>query len=194
MINLYKAISLAAALCFSSSIQASSLGFGSITQTGQQLNVELAISGLGDGMADSLSTYDLDILFDSSHLAYVSSSFGDSELGNQLDLFGFGDNFAFSGTVVTGVLNVYEESFDLAEDLNNLQASSFNLATIAFDILKSDISQLQLLVNALGDANGNSLSATLNTATVTTVPVPAAFWLMASGLVALYRKKHCDFR
>jgi len=184
-----KAICLAAVLSFSCTIQASSLGFGSIIQTGQLLNVELTISGLADGEADSLSTYDLDVLFDSSHLEYLSSSFGDTELGNQLDLFDFGDNFTYSGTTAPGVLNIFEESFDFSEDLNELQASSFTLVTVGFDILKSNTSQIQFLVNALGDADGNPLAATLNLAVVTTVPVPAAFWMMASGLAVLYRKK-----
>jgi len=33
------------------------------------------------------------------------------------------------------------------------------------------------------------LGATSTIGTVSTVPVPAAFWFMASGLVVLYRKR-----
>jgi len=167
-----------------------SLGFGESIQTGSKVDVDVTISGLSSGIASSISTYDLDIIFDSSHLSFSSAVFGDSILGNQLDLFYFGENPTdayVDGT--TGNLNIYEVSFDETIDLNELQADSFTLATLTFDVLKSGNTQLSFLVNDLGDAEGNFLTASLTTGTVSTVPVPAAFWLMASGLGLLYRHK-----
>jgi len=167
-----------------------SLGFGESIQTERTVSIDVTISGLGIDQAPSLATYDLEIIFDSSHLSFSGAIFGDSILGNQLDLFNFGENPTdayVDGT--TGNLNIYEVSFDDALDLNDLQADSFTLATLTFDVLKSDNTKLSFLVNDLGDAEGNLLSAILNTGTVSTVPVPAAFWLMASGLGLLYRHK-----
>lgn len=174
---------------FSGISQASILSFGSISQTGQSINVDVVISDLGISDAPSLSTYDLDIQFDFNHLAYSSTTFGDSILGNQLDLSDFGENLTDESLTSAGVLNIYEASFDLTEDLNDLQADSFTLATLTFDVLTNNSSQLSIVINALGDAAGESISADLSSATITTVPVPAAFWLMASGLAVLYKKR-----
>jgi len=188
-IKKYKLLSLTFLLLLSSAANASiSLGFGTAIQAGVTIDVDVTISGLGSDLAPSISTYDLDINFDSSHLSFSGAVLGDSALGNQLDLFGYGDNVTdiFVGV---GSINVYEVSLDYAADLNDLQADSFTLATLTFNILKSGVSPLSLFVNDLGDAENNFLSATLNTGTVSTVPVPAAFWLMASGLGLLYRQK-----
>jgi len=180
----YKLLSIIFLLLVTNVANASiSLGFGESIQTGSTVDVDVTISGLGIEVAPSLATYDLDIIFDSSHLSFSSAIFG-----NQLDLFGFGDNL-MGADEVTGHLNIFEVSFDDPVDLNDYQADSFTLATLTFEILKSDTTQLSIFVNDLGDANDNLLLATLNTGTVSTVPVPAAFWLMASGLGLLYRQK-----
>jgi len=187
----YKLLSIICLLLVTNVANANiSLGFGEPIQTGSTVNIDVTISGLGIDEAPSLATYDLDIIFDSSHLSFSSAVFGDFGLGNQLDLFGFGENPADASiNGITGHLNIYEVSFDDALDLNDLQADSFTLATLTFDALKSDNTQLSFLVNDLGDADENLLSASLTTGTVSTVPVPAAFWLMASGLGLLYRQK-----
>ena len=192
--RLSQLFSLTMLLFITGAAQAVTLSFGSISQTGNSLSVDVNIAGLGSGTAPSVSTYDLDIQFDANHLSYMNSSFGDPVLGNQLDLFDFGINDTFSGTTGAGVLNIFELSLDLIADLNDLQADSFTLATLTFDVLQADTSQLGFLVNALGDAEGNSLATTLNTASVTTVPVPAAFWLMSSGLAILVKKNKVPLR
>jgi len=166
-----------------------SLGFGSVIENGGSIDIDVTISGLGNGEAYSLSSYDLDIIFNSSHLSFSSAAFGDSLLGNQLDLFDFGLNEFGASLTDTGLLNIYEISFDDSDDLNEMQALSFTLATLTFDILKPDVSQLHFFVNDLGDASNNYLGVTSTTGIVSTVPVPAAFWFMASGLVVLYRKR-----
>lgn len=74
--------------CSSSIVQAISLDFipasGSVVQ-GQPLITALAISGLGDHAAPSLSAFDIDVTFDTAILSLNSATFGDPVLGDQLD-------------------------------------------------------------------------------------------------------------
>lgn len=169
-----------------------SLGFGASTQMGSSVSIGIEIAGLvsdKDNGWPALSTYDLNIEFDNSHLKFSSVTYGDPVLGNQLDVFDFGDNDTEFLMSSPGVLNLYEISLDAPEDLNEEQADDFTLATLTFQALKQDSSQLSLIVNDLGDAAGELLTANLVTGNVTTVPVPAAFWMMVCGLAVLSRKK-----
>jgi len=189
-IQTYKLLSLTLLLLSSNLVNATiSLGFGTAVQNGSSIDMVVTISGLGNGVTPSLAAYDLDINFDSNHLAFSSATFGDAILGNQLDFVDYGFHFSEASLSETGVLNIYEISDDDIDDLNDFQADDFTLLTLTFNILKSDVSQLSLSINDLGDTNGDLLSATLNTGHVSTVPVPAAFWLMVSGLAVLYRKR-----
>lgn len=163
------------------------LGFGAPIQSGNSVDIDVVISGLGLDVAPSLSTYDLDILFDSNHLSFLSATFGDSVLGNQLDLFDFGlnDSGASLSSSIADAVNIFEVSLDFAADLNDFQADSFTLATLTFDVLKADSSLLSYFVNDLGDADANFLSASLTMAIVTTVPVPATVWFFGSAIAGL---------
>jgi hypothetical protein len=183
----YKLVVLTMLLLANGIVQAAiNLGVNPIAQSGDSVDIGIVISGLDSGVAPSLSTYDLDLYFDQSQLSFASAVFGDSVLGNQLDLFNFGSNPAFTGITSPGVLNLFELSFDSSADLNDLQADSFTLATLTFNILNAGTSQLDILINALGDADGNSLGdATATPAAITTVPLPPAFFMMFSGLFAV---------
>lgn len=165
------------------------LGFNTVAQSTDSIDVELVISGLGVGVAPSLASYDLDVVFDDSHLAYSHATFGDPILGNQLDLFDFGLNSSAAAVNPSAALNIFEVSFDDSSDLNAFQADTFTLATLSFDLLKTGSSDLSYIVNDLGDAGNNLLVADLTTSTVSNVPIPGAFWLMATGLAMLSRKK-----
>jgi hypothetical protein len=156
-----------------------------ITQIGNSVNVQIGISGLGGNLAPSLGAYDLDLSFDPSHLAFTGAVFGDALLGNQLDLFNFGGNLSGADLTDPGTVNFYEVSFDSVADLNDLQVNSFTLATLSFDVLDFGTSDLTLSVNAFGDAEGNDLPVTTLSTSVTTVPLPSAIFLMASGLMGL---------
>jgi hypothetical protein len=156
-----------------------------ITQIGNSVNVQIGISGLGGNLAPSLGAYDLDLSFDPSHLAFTGAVFGDALLGNQLDLFNFGGNLSGADLTDPGTVNFYEVSFDSVTDLNDLQVNSFTLATLSFDVLDFGTSDLTLSVNAFGDAEGNDLPVTTLSTSVTTVPLPSAIFLMASGLMGL---------
>lgn len=168
--------------------QAISIGFNPVSQsvtTGDTIMTDVVISELGSGVAPSISTYDLDVTFDDSHLSFVSTSFG-----NQLDLFGLGS--ITSDTLTgAGVLNIFELSFDLPADLDALQAGSFTLATITFDVLTADSSALGIVINALGDSFGDPLASDVTAGNITStdgvvsVPEPAVALLLLPGLAAL---------
>ncbi|MEE9398524.1 MAG: hypothetical protein V3V31_16115 [Methylococcales bacterium] len=175
-------------LMTSGMVQAISIGFNPVSQsvtTGDTIITDVVISDLGSGAAPSIGTYDLDITFDDSHLSFVSTSFG-----NQLDLFGLGST---ASDILTGagVLNLFELSFDLPADLDALQADSFSLATLTFDVLTTNSSALGIVVNALGDSLANPLTADVAAGNITstdltvTVPEPAVLLLLLPGLIAL---------
>jgi hypothetical protein len=181
---------LIAALLLSTSGFAESaitLGVTPLSQSASSIGVGITISGLGAGEAPSLGSYDLDLNFDDSHLEYVGTRFGDPVLGDELDVLDFGANVTSVGSSGSGVLNLFELSFDSPEDLNTLQADNFILAVVTFNFLQAGSSPLSLVVNALGDADGNALTASVSSATVAPVPLPSAFWLMATGLAAVFR-------
>ena len=163
------------------------LSIARITQTGHSMDIDMGISGLGSGAAPSLSTYDLDLEFDPAYLAFATVRYGDPLLGNQLDLFNLGSNAAAAGVASPGVVNLFELSGDSVADLNTLQASSFILATVTFDVLMAGTSPFGLVSTALGDADGNALPHIIVApATITTVPLPPAFFMMFPGLFAVF--------
>jgi len=158
---------------------------------GDIVSFDVKISGLeGDAFdpnAPSLSTYDLDVLFDSTILTYRDTTFGDPVLGNQLDLFGFGSiqSAADLGTLA----NVFELSLDLPFDLVDFQAGFFTLFTIDFDATAAGTSDASLSVLALGDEWGDPLDASVTNARIevkaTSVPEPSILLLFVLGLVGL---------
>jgi hypothetical protein len=167
------------------------VGFAPATQNvnvGVPVNVALVILGLGNGAAPSLSTFDLDVTFDGNILSFLGATFGDPVLGEQLDLFGFGSLTSVAPGL--GVVNLFELSLDSPADLNALQAASFTLATLTFSTPSAGFSNLGIAVNALGDAHGDSLAATIALGSVTSmgstaVSEPVSLLLVLAGLMAL---------
>lgn len=185
--------------CFSghTAAQAISLDLIPASQSvvqGHAVAVTLVISGLGDLVAPSLSAFDVDLTFNPAILAFQGAVFGDPVLGDQLDLAGLGGNPMSASLTLPGLLNLFEISFDLSDDLNALQADTFTLATLTFTALTQGSSALTLAVNALGDANGDPLAATVGAAgsiTVTApsptgVPEPASALLVLTGALGLF--------
>ena len=190
-LKLYKQLSLIALLLANGMVQgAINLNINPTTQTGNSVEIGIAISGLDSGAAPSLSTYDLDLKYDSNQLSFVGAAFGDPVLGNQLDLLNFGSNLTAAEISSSGVVNLFELSFDSPGELNSLQADSFTLATLTFNVLGAGTSQFDIVINALGDADGNSLGdVTATSVAITTVPLPPASFMMFSGLFAVLATK-----
>src|SRR5687768_11422445 len=82
---------------------------------GDNIEVQVRISGLGDATAPALGVYDVNFNYDASLFNFSSILWGDSTLGNQLDLRNFGSLQDSSSRL--GGLNVFELSFDDAMDL-----------------------------------------------------------------------------
>ena len=150
---------------------------------GTPVTVDIAISGLGDMVSPSVSTFDIDVIFDPGILSFDSVTFGD-----QLDIFGLGDiRGVDSGTA--GMVNLFELSLDLASDLDTLQLSAFTLATLTFDSNAVGTSAISLALNYLGDSNGDPLMATIQDGSVsviaapTSVPEPTTWLLVGLGLL-----------
>jgi len=183
---------IAIPLLFGGPVQAITIGFnpsGQVANLGNPVSVALTISDLGDLTSPSLSTFDLDVIYDPTILGFTSAAYGDPILGDQLDLFGLGSLTATTPGV--GSVNLFELSFDLPDDLDNLQVGSFTLATITFDTVGIGTSSLGLNINALGDANGDPLAANLENGSISSVPEPSTLLLIASGLIgiATFRRK-----
>jgi hypothetical protein len=145
---------------------------------GAQTIVLLKISGLGNGIAPSIGTFDIDLQFDPAILTFDNAVFG-----NQLDVLGLGDIQVV--TPVLGVVNLFELSLDFESDLDTLQAPEFTLATLVFESFGTGTSPLALSLNALGDAAGNSLDAELIDGAITVseasiVPEPSYLSIVAA--------------
>ncbi|MGD1919486.1 MAG: cohesin domain-containing protein [Pleurocapsa sp.] len=133
---------------------------------GDKVDVELDISGLGNGIAPSVSAFDVDVTFDPSVISFDSVTFG-----NQLSL---NSTPLFQDGIVTcsGILNLAEISDDTPTDLNDLQAPDFTLATISFNTVSTGSSNLGISLNDLGDAAGDPLTVDNFNAGTVTVAVP----------------------
>ncbi len=175
--------------------QAITLSFNPIAQNiaaGSPVDVALVISGLGDGIAPSLSTFDVDVSFDPGILDFSAVTFspllGDLAFGEAVT--------SFDGSV-PGVVNLFELSllegdsvtciFCIPPFLDDLQPASFILATITFDSLSAGTSTLGIKLNALADAFGEPLTAEASDANITvngsSVPESTALMLLGAGLM-----------
>jgi len=184
MKRILSSIIAAAALAFfiATTSYAAFVGLDPESQTatvGNPVNVDVFISGLGDSTAPSLGTFDLIIRFDENILSFTDAAFG-----NQLDIWGLGS--LTEVTPATGAVEIFQVSYDSAEDLLTYQAGSFSLATLTFDTLSVGISPLSIEVISLGDAYGDSLAADLGSGSVSAVPIPGAVWLLGSGFLGLF--------
>lgn len=154
---------------------------------GDNLEVQVRISGLNDASAPSLGDYDVNFSYDTSLFDFSGIAWGDSILGNQLDLSGFGS----LQDVSSGLdwLRAFELSFDDALDLESLQAGEFTLFSVLLNAAVIGSGSFSLTTNALGDAYGNGLSIDAITGTTVdvgsvSVPEPSSLLLLL-GLLAI---------
>jgi hypothetical protein len=152
---------------------------------GDDLTLNVNISGLNNNNA-SLGVYDLTLNYDSSLFAVKSIQFGDNAKGNQLDLTGYGS--VQTNDAGNGWINLFELSFDAADDLNVFQADDFRLFSVIFTALDQGTSLFSINANSIGDAFGNNLALDgINNSqvNVTSVPEPTGIALMGLGVLAL---------
>jgi hypothetical protein len=113
---------------------------------------------------------------------------GDSTLGNQLDLNGFGSLQDSSSGL--DWLSALEISFDDALDLELLQAGEFTLFSVLLNAVAIGSGNFSLTTNALGDAYGNDLfidtitGTTVNVASIS-VPEPSSLLLLLGMLAVI---------
>jgi hypothetical protein len=139
-----------------------SIGSANLSPAGST-TVGLDISGLGNGTA--LGAFDVSVAFNPNVVSLSTASYGDSALGDQLNLEGLG---TFTSTTQgTGTVELAELSFDTASALTSAQALNFTLASLTFNAVGSGTSALDVSVNALGDQLGNSISPTIEDGTIT---------------------------
>lgn len=153
-------------------------------ELGNQVAVDVAIEDLGDFASPSLSTLDIDVLFDDTLLSVVGVAFG-----SELDQGGFGSiqgDFSFPGGH-----NAFEVSLEDAVDLVANQPASFVLFTLTFDTLAVGTSPLDLIIQDLADEQvpSNFISADTSSGSITvtlptpTVPEPGVLALVVLGLL-----------
>ncbi|PUA28352.1 MAG: hypothetical protein B0W54_17985 [Cellvibrio sp. 79] len=152
---------------------------------GDTLELQVRVSGLDDQAAPSLGVYDLNLGFDAALFSLSAVHWGDSVLGNQLDLAGFGS--LQESTLGANWLNLFELSFDSIADLDLLQAGDFTLFSVLLTAQAIGEGNLSLWINALGDASGNALSATEPNGLAVTVggvevPEPSSLLLLLGAL------------
>jgi hypothetical protein len=165
---------------------------------GSDFVINAIISDLGDGVSPSISVFDLVLSFDETVLSIDTT---DADVDNvidsvtldpdgNLDVLGLGGNILEAYLGAPGALTLLDSSLDDPQDLIDFQAGSFILATMTFQASALGTSALSWTVNDLGDENGDLLSATLNTGSVTvisgsTAPIPSSLLLLAAGLLGL---------
>jgi len=171
------------------------------------VSLDLVISGLNAGGADSLGDFDIDIGFDSAALSFQGYS-----LGASLGDIGLGEAFDFSlGESSVGVVNLAEVSlleadagtcfFCITPYLNDIQSDTFTLATLDFrvDVLAVGSSTGVFFdsIYSLGDGFGSALlydgfsNAIISNVGTISVPEPTSLALMVLGLfgVAVARQR-----
>jgi hypothetical protein len=147
---------------------------------GLSFDLELVVSGLGDGAPPSLGSYDFDISFDPSRLAFDSLSFGTDLGAGSLQSFSAG----------AGVVDLAEVSLLSPAQLDLLQGDSFVLATLRFTPIATGTSSVGFTQAIVGDGFGRPLEVALGGARVDVervIPEPAALALFALGALVVAR-------
>ena len=148
---------------------------------GEQVEVTVEVSGLGDGEAPSLGAFDLDLTFAPALLAADEDTIS---AGSFLGVLGT-EALAW-GSVNGGVGNVQVISLLSPDDLDALQGASFVLGTVSFDALALGSGSFEITRAALSNAFGLPLTVdAFVDATVTIVPEASTALLLAAGLAGL---------
>jgi hypothetical protein len=186
---------LAVSFMFASVANSAILSLTPNTQTalpGSSVSVTVMIDGLGDGVALSLSSYDIWIGFDTSVLSFTGYSLFD-ELGGVADA----DDFSWGDALDPNYVNIAEVSYLDFFDLNDYQPGGFALAELFFTVnpLAGRLTtELSIVDWYLEDAAGtpNEIGVTgLNNASID-VPAPAALTLMGLSLLTMFVRQKSE--
>lgn len=200
MNGFYKYLAAVLLGCLALNAQAVVLSLSPSTQNvspGDAVSVDLSISGLGTGASPSLGTFDVTVGFDTSVLSFVDAVFTDS-----LGSLAFFEAFAFfDDTVGPGLVELVNTSLLEADSatcilcfgpyLNDIQGSSFVLATLNFTAIAPGTSPLSLSGVLLGDENAQALvpddvtGAAVTVIGAAVVPVPGTLLLVCLGMLGI---------
>jgi hypothetical protein len=148
------------------------------TAVGSEISFDVVVSDLG---GESVGSYDLDLSFDGSKLAFTSFDFGAFLGGTAASLQSAG--------AAGGVLDAAEVSLLLPAELDALQGDSFALGTVRFAVLAEGTSDVNVTQAIVGNGVGRPLqvgsvgSVRVNAGPA--IPEPSAFALFGIGLTAV---------
>jgi len=204
--RLFDIYALIALLIFSSALSAATINLSTVKNSyslGETFNVYFNISGLTSNPADSLSGFDLDILYDEAVLTFAGSTFSDPILGNQLD-FGEPGALPFFGDVddsVNGALNAFGISGNSGTVLDANQSDQFAFLGLTFTVNANATAQstlisidmnypfLMFLDSDFGDLNTNiphsDLLISISSTPSTAIPEPNILLLVTAGVLIL---------
>jgi hypothetical protein len=160
----------------------------SAINVGDNIEVQVRISGLSDASAPSLGVYDVNFNYDASLFSFSSILWSDSTLGNQLDLNSTGSLQDSSSGL--GWLRALEVSFDDATDLELLQTGEFTLFSVLLNVIAIGSGNFSLTTNVIGDVYGNDLFTDTITGTTVdvrsiSVPEPSSLLLLLGMLAVI---------
>jgi hypothetical protein len=144
---------------------------------GDSVAIALNVSGLVDNAAPSLGNYEIDVAWDAGVVQLNGVS-----LGDQLALGVFGSTSTI--TIGAGTVNLLELSLESVADLNSLQAGSFTIATLTFQLIAVGSSAITPTVTVVRDATGSALAVdAISGAVVSAIPEPSTAVLCMVGLL-----------
>lgn len=188
---------LFAALCAPSAAQAltlslTPLGGGSVVQ-GQSVTVVVGYSGLTAGSAQSLTAFELDVLYDEVLLDFTGLTWG-TQLGDPtctlIDL-GPGCEALAEFSTGSGIVELGESTLLDAATINAAQAASGVVATLQFTAVMVGNSSLDFgQLVASGTISGTTEDTLVangvgSSLAITPVPEPASASLVVLGLAAM---------
>ena len=192
-----------AACCFATSAQAVTVTLAPasiLVATGGNFEVSLSISNLTGTPGDSLSGFDVNLLFDPSFLELTGFKFTDAASNSNQLALPEPDNLPFAGdvTAAAGIIDAFAASGNSASVLDSAQLNSFNFLTLTFKALSATtLTEISLDTADPGllflDSGSGDLAVTFgNTVTAVTItgggnntiPAPSSLILILLGLGA----------